>query len=95
MNTSTIKRKTQFANNQLDLFCYYNHSLMFLKVSKRNQNLGAFLSTIFIRDLSVLFETTKMYGYGYNKVVDEIIDDNFYNDLKYVRNRIKTSRKKR
>ena len=35
-----------------------------------------------------------MYGYGYNKVVDEIIDDNFYNNLKYVRNRIKLHEKK-
>ena len=95
MNTSMIKRRTQFANNQLDLFCYYNYSLMFLKVSKRNKKLGTYLSTIFIRDLSVfLFETTKMYGYGYNKVIDEIIDDEFYDDLKYVRNRIKLYEKR-
>lgn len=94
MNTSTIKRRTQFANNQLDLFCYYNYALIFLKVSKRNSQLGTYLSTIFIRDLSVfLFETTKMYGYGNNKIIDEIIDNKFYEDLKYVRNRIKLHKK--
>ena len=95
MNTSAMKKRTQFANNQLDLFCYYNYALMFLKISKRNNQLGIYLSTIFIRDLSVfLFETTKMYGYGNNKIVDEIIDNKFYEDLKYVRNRIKLHKKR-
>ncbi len=95
MNTSTIKRRTQFANNQLDLFCYYNYALMFLKVSERDSQLGTYLSTIFIRDLSVfLFETTKMYEYGNNKIIDEVIDNKFYEDLKYVRNRIKLYKKR-
>lgn len=89
-----LKRRTQIANNELDLFCYYNYALMFLKVSKKDENLGTYLSTIFIRDLSVfLFETTKMYRYGYNKNIDEIIDNMFYNDLKYIRNRIKLHKK--
>ncbi len=58
------------------------------------EELGTYLSTIFIRDLSVfLFETTKMYGHGYNKTIDEIIDNKFYDDLKYVRNRIKLHKK--
>ena len=78
----------------MDLFCYYNYSILFLKVFEKNKNLGIYLSTIFIRDLSVfLFETTKMYGYGYNKNIDEIIDNEFYNDLKYIRNKIKLHKK--
>lgn len=91
---SNLKRRTQIANNLLDLFCYYNYSIIFLKVFEKNKNLGTYLSTIFIRDLSVfLFETTKMYGYGYNKNIDEIIDNEFYNDLKYIRNKIKLHKK--
>lgn len=89
-----LKRRTQIANNELDLFCYYNYALMFSKVFKNDKNLGIYLSTIFIRDLSVfLYETTKMYEYGYNKNIDEIIDNKFYSDLKYIRNRIKLYKK--
>ncbi len=51
---------------------YYNYALMFFK---KDKNLGTYLSIIFIRDLSVfLFETTKMYGYGHNNNIAEIIN---------------------
>lgn len=89
-----LKGRTQIANNELDLFCYYNYTLMFSKVYEKDKNVATYLSTIFIWDLSVfLFETTKMYGYRYNKNIDEIIDNKFYTDLKYIRNRIKLHKK--
>lgn len=90
-----LKIRTQIANNELDLFCYYNYALMFSKIYEKDKNLATYLSTIFIRDLSVfLFETTKMYGYKSNKNIDEIIDNKFYKDLKYIRNRIKLYKKR-
>ncbi len=94
MNTAMIKRKTQLANNQIDLFCYYNYAEMFLNVARNDESLFTYMAPIFIRDLSVfLFETIKMYGFGYNFVIDNILNNEFYNDLKYIRNRIKLHKK--
>ena len=94
MNTAMIKRKTQLANNQIDLFCYYNYAEMFLNVARNDESLFTYMAPIFIRDLSVfLFETIKMYGFGYNFIIDNILNNEFYNDLKYIRNRIKLHKK--
>ena len=94
MNTAMIKRKTQLSNNQIDLLCYYNYAEMFLNVARNDESLFTYMAPIFIRDLSVfLFETIKMYGFGYNFVIDNILNNEFYNDLKYIRNRIKLHKK--
>ena len=94
MNTAMIKRRTQLANNQIDLFCYYNYAEMFLNVARNDESLFTYMAPIFIRDLSVfLFETIKMYGFGYNFIIDNILNNEFYNDLKYIRNRIKLHKK--
>ena len=91
---SDLAKKTQIVNNQLDLFCYYNYAVIFTKISKQNQKLATILAPIFIRDLSVyLFETVKLYKNDNNPIINNIINNEFYKDLKYIRNRIKLYKK--